>query len=472
MKVLETTRVCIIDDEPKEYLPLIHALSRLRFGCIHISGDKLEELPPPEEPLEGLRLVFLDMQLGSEGADEAAITSHTAQVFSRVVSPSAGPLLVVIWTKHDHMVELFQKRLYENYPAYLGRLLFTRIEKPADEADPNQLRIEISREMQKFFPAEILWRWEQLAHDAASATTEEISKHACNRAEVTGQDSEEECTSKLKNGLNDLLNILISAEAEETVSVQTAFADLLSVLNPLHRDRLENAMNDADVKAAEPLIEGKKTIPTNLEKVELNTMLFVAACVTGGHPFRPGTVFRIADPIAFEARFRISIADVFGELLEVSKPPGLNKAKQKLESGKLSGEKLQAAQELMREQALLLQTNIKNAVLECEPILLDISPPCDFAQRHPRFAKLVSGLMVPVGKRIKYRDKGSFRTLRTIKLGERNWDSVFCSRFTFTLPTIAPIPELEPFWRLRDPILTDIRYWSASQDARLGYVVF
>src|ERR1700720_2071626 len=113
MTTLETTRVCIIDDEPKEYLPLIHAVSRLRFGCIHVAGDKIEDLPT--KPLEGLRLVFLDMQLGSEGSDDASVTSHTAQVFSRVVPSSAGPLLVVIWTKYADIVEMFQERLYEHY---------------------------------------------------------------------------------------------------------------------------------------------------------------------------------------------------------------------------------------------------------------------------------------------------------------------------------------------------------------------
>src|SRR5260370_42023914 len=129
MRTLETTRVCIIDDEVDEYLPLIQALSRLRLGIIHIAGDKVEDLP--EEPLPGLRLVFLDMKLGTEG-DDALVAAHTAQVFSRVVSSSSAPLLVVVWTKHKDSVETFRGRLFEAYPEYQGKLLFTRIEKPID----------------------------------------------------------------------------------------------------------------------------------------------------------------------------------------------------------------------------------------------------------------------------------------------------------------------------------------------------
>ena len=474
MRTLETTRVCIIDDEEKEYLPLIHALSRLRLGVLHVGGDKVEDLPPPGEPLDGLRLVFLDMQLGLEGEDDAAVTAHTAQVFSRVVSRRAGPLLVVIWTKHEDMVELFQKRLYEHYPEYLGKLLFARIEKPAGDLDPNELRSAISEVMQKFYPAEILWRWEQLVHEAASATTEEISKHACTRAAVGKEDSEEECTKKLQQGLQDLLRILISAEAEETISAQTAFADLLNVLNPLHHDRLEHAVEALDAKVAEALITGTKATSTKAEKLELNTMLFVAQHLASGHPFRPGTVFRISNPVVFEARFKISIPNVFGELLDVPKPDGWNDAKQQLESGKLTRTNLKKAEEVMSEKDLKLQADTQKLLARCEPILLDISPPCDFAQRHPRFARLVAGLMVPADGGIKYHKKDSFRTIRTVKIPSRDggWDSVFCSRFTFTVPTTAAMEELEPFWRLRDPILTDIRYWCSAQDARLGYVVF
>jgi hypothetical protein len=329
--------------------------------------------------------------------------------------------------------------------------------------------------MQKFFPAEILWRWEQLVHDAASATTEEISKHACTRAAVTGFDSEEECTTKLQQGLSDLLRILISAEAEETISSQTAFADLLSVLNPLHRDRLEDAVDAVDAKVAEALVTGRKVVPTAIEKLELNTMLFVAPHVPGGEPFRPGTVFRIGNPAVFEARFRTSIANVFGELLKIPKPAGWNDAKQKLESGKLSGTSLKKAEDVMREKDSQLRENTRDLVARCDPILLDISPPCDFAQRHVRFARLIAGLMVPGESDIEGQpNKDPFRTIRTVKIPGREggWDSVFCSRFIFTVSTTQGVPELEPVWRLRDPILTDIRSWSAAQDARLGYVVF
>ncbi len=472
MRTLETTRVCVIDDEVDEYLQLIQALSRLRLGTIHIAGDRIEDLP--EEPLSGLRLVFLDMQLGTEG-DDAAITSHTARVFSRVVPSNAGPLLVVVWTKYKDIVEAFRKRLYEAYPEYQGKLLFTIIEKPVGgiPAQANELRESVDAEMRKFYPAELLWRWEQLVHDAASATTEEISRHATQRAKITDEDSEEAGTAKLLKGLSEVLRILISAEAEETISSQTAFADLLAVLIPLHRDRLEHAVEREDAKVAEALVGGPAVVPTSEEKVELNTMLIVAPYLVEDTPFRPGVICAINNNPDFEARFRISIPEVFGEILDVRKTATWNKLKSQSESGNLDiarGEQVLAR--FGEENAKLLQQR-DGWLGQCVPILLDISPLCDFAQGNSRLARLMMGLMVPSGGEIKYHAKGAFQKLPTVKVpdhGATGWDLVFCSRFVFSFVPTAAAEEVRPICRLRDSIVAELRGWAAAQDARGGHV--
>jgi hypothetical protein len=473
MRTLETTRVCIIDDEAEEYLELIHALSRLRLGSIHIAGDKLEDLP--DEPLSGLRLVFLDMQLGIEG-DDAAITSHTAKVFSRVVPSNASPLLVVIWTKHKDLVEIFQDRLYEAYPDYRGKLLFTTIEKPVGEipAQADVLRTAITTEMAKFYPAEVVWRWEQLVHDAASATTEEIGKLATARARINNEDSEEASTTKLLKALADVLLMLISAEAEKTISTQTALADLLSVLNPLHRDRLEYAVEKEDTKVAEGLVTGGLISPTPEERVGLNTMLFVARHISDQVEFRPGVVFGIADRASFQNRFNVSIGEVFGESLDVPKKD-LNDLNQRLLSGKLDIAQREKTEAQLHEKRRDFDNKRDEWLALSVPILLDISPPCDFAQRHARFVRLLSGLMVPSASAVKIQSgRGAFRIVKGVNIPDRegNWDLVFCSRFVFTMMSNEPVTYLATLWRLRDPILTDIRAWCSTQDARLGYVSF
>jgi hypothetical protein len=476
VNTLETTRVCVIDDEQEEYIKLIHALSRLRLGCIHIGGDKIEDLPPVGQPLHGLRLVFLDMQLGSEGTDEAVVTSHTAQVFSRVVPSTAGPLLVVVWTKHANLVEVFQKRLYEHYPEYRGKLLFARLEKPHDsgEIEAGKLQEGILAELAKFYPAEILWRWEQLVHDAASDTTEGICRNAAKRAGFIPEDSEPVSTEKLLRSISDVLRILILAEAEKMMSAETALRDLFGVLNPLHYDRLEHAIKPDDIKAGADLVIGEELGATPDERLELNTMLLSAPYVTGGALFRPGVVFGINDQAAFEARFRVVIKDIFTEMFDGPRSPELNKFQRKLERDDLTEQRRQELIPRLEEEKAKLQEKKEAWFAKCVPILLDISPVCDFAQDNRRLAKLMAGLMVPSDGGINCHSSGAFNKLEPIKVsnyGEDGWNIVFCSRFIFGVASDSNAKELQPICRLRDPIVTELRSWAAAQDGRAGYVV-
>jgi hypothetical protein len=469
MKAFETTRVCIIDDEPEEYLPMIQALSRLNIGSVHIAGDRYEELPV--EPIGGLRLVFLDMKLGTEG-DDAAITAHTAHVFTRVVSPGDGPVVVVVWTKHRDMVDAFRQRLYEANDQYRGRLLFTRIEKPTDGtiSQTDELQRAVSEELNKFYPVDLLWRWEKLVHEAASATTEEVCRHATSRAQIDAVDSEDAEVQKLLSGFTDVLRILVSAEAGQASTPSTAFFDLLGVLNPLHRDRLEHALAPSDVQAANRLLESE-AVASEAEKLELNTMLLVARHIPNDMPFRPGVLLRVRDNQRFEAQFGVSLIDAFSDCLEVSMSQ-VRKLQNRLESGGLdAGQKATLETQLEEAKATITRTTTE-WFAKCVPVLLEISPSCDFAQRHSRMAYLITGLLIPTGEGISFKTKGAFYSLPAVRIPgiDTPMKLVFNSRFTLSRWPGNEHPEIEVLCRLREPILTDVRNWAAAQAARSGHV--
>lgn len=79
MTGLRTARAVVVDDERDEAMPVIEALSRLGIGSVYIRGDRLEDLPA--SPFPGVRVVFLDMLLGTVG-NERQIGAHTANVFA------------------------------------------------------------------------------------------------------------------------------------------------------------------------------------------------------------------------------------------------------------------------------------------------------------------------------------------------------------------------------------------------------
>jgi len=69
-------------------------------------------------------------------------------------------------------------------------------------------------------------------------------------------------------------------------------------------------------------------------------------------------------------------------------------------------------------------------------------------------------------------EQGAFRRLPVVKIPSRDgtWDIVVCSRFGFNISPLQEPVDLEVIYRLREPILSDIRAWSSAQDSRIGYL--
>ncbi len=88
MNGLRTTRVLIIDDDPDEVMPVIQALGRFGIGCLLISDVNVENLP--ENPYQGIRIIFLDMKLDVEGTPRQ-IVGKTIGVLKRIVSVETLP---------------------------------------------------------------------------------------------------------------------------------------------------------------------------------------------------------------------------------------------------------------------------------------------------------------------------------------------------------------------------------------------
>jgi hypothetical protein len=98
---LASPSVCVVDDDPTEFMPILAALNDLYVSCIHILGNEIASLPA--RPFKRLQLVFLDLHLNNSVGKNAA--SHTANVFTKLVSTETAPIVVVIWSKYAQVRE-------------------------------------------------------------------------------------------------------------------------------------------------------------------------------------------------------------------------------------------------------------------------------------------------------------------------------------------------------------------------------
>lgn len=112
MNIPENGRVVVIDDVIKEALPLIQALSRHRIPVTYFDGE-LDTLP--DEPIEEVRIVFLDIVLGTEVQDEKSRISKVVGVLNKIVGDKNGPYLIIIWTKHHKLIDELNKNMVPRY---------------------------------------------------------------------------------------------------------------------------------------------------------------------------------------------------------------------------------------------------------------------------------------------------------------------------------------------------------------------
>lgn len=470
MTYLQTSRVVVIDDELPEAMPIIEALARLRIGSAYFRGTRIEDLPAA--PLSGVRLAFLDMQLESHGTPRQ-IGAHTARVFSRIVDASAVPIMLILWTKHDELVDAFKQALFEGEPRFRTALLVTKMDKPnrAEEIDARRVFAQIEAIITKHFPLDFVWLWEQLAHDATTETTNALCQLVAHRTDPPNEETTDaDYLNTWLRELGHVLRYLVRVSVGKNVAPQRAGIDALEVLAAMHQDRLDQeviAGAPADLSA---LFGQQEEPPEKEEQAAVNSMLLAAPHHDKDFSIRPGSVFAPQPELEEECVFAqcdVDVAALGAEILRLTKDKdyaGLAKRMDKATGRNDEEEKTKVGP--------LLSKRLGELVNCCIPILLETSPTCDYAQRNRYVSRFLGGLLVPDEMERMIDNKGSLQQVEAINPPGLDgiWHPVFSGRFVYSLPRPEMAVKGRPLFRLRSGLLTDILHWYGAQSSRPGYM--
>lgn len=116
MDVPKNGSIVIIDDQIKEAIPLMNALAKKGASYLYYDGKSKNY---PDEPLDNVRLIFLDMHLdevASGTTNTKNIVSSLVAGISTLVQEKNGPYVILVWSKHDsqHLTELKDTLLNKN----------------------------------------------------------------------------------------------------------------------------------------------------------------------------------------------------------------------------------------------------------------------------------------------------------------------------------------------------------------------
>lgn len=450
---LASPSVCVIDDEEKDSKPILDALLGLGLGCVHIRGDL--SAPLPIKPFKGLRIVFADLHLSASGGKSSP--AHTANVFRRVVSNQSAPIVVVIWSKYagDKVAdkslppddqpteaEVFKQTLLDAEPLYKDRLIFTEMPKPKPQDRPaeeqwiEELKSNITKALEGFAAFDVIWFWESLVRDAGINVSEMITNLSGSWLGQAG------APKSAIDRLSLLLKFLAQQQGGPDCSEATASRHLLSVLSQLSQDEIETVASSITADSHGPWLAERldDEIRRQSKSSKLNSLLLTASATPTFSPFAPGTVYTITNTQSFETASGFSL------------------------------KRLQEDCFIGKSEAFI------DFCSKTKPILLEITPACDFHQGHRRSAMLIAGIACPIDLIKKANSKDACKLTpifedRFISPGT-DWALILCSRYRFTTNQGSHPDWLHSWLRLRDIIMTDIRNWNSNQAARVGYLSF
>jgi hypothetical protein len=412
----------------------------------------MDELP--SSTVAGLRLLFIDMIL--EGADPSngpAAIAVVMTVLKRILDTGARSAVPVIWSKHPEVVAGFKEAWRKQYP-YLEHLpVIAFADKIEMSQNPSLLRQKLVQLLEQIGHLGLLWGWEELVHEAAADTTQELSKL------VVANNGD------WFSGLTNLLGALAHAEGGNAADSPTgAVRAVFRALDQIFEDRLEvAAITHTISKSSQAASEQLATAAQNAEqqlsqdaRAGLNRLLLVELVSKGDKEPLPGNIYIASGwnsgtfPIGNDAA--ISPRHVVEAVC-----------------------KTEADNPKRTEQM----------IADCVAGLVEITPSCDIAQGSAVYSRLLTCLFVPLSLSDKADKKGltvrsgaankNLGRLALVKSPPADIDGVY--RLVVTAIPVWGIAmenlgKCQPAYRLRTQAVIEVQTWFAAHALRPGMTNF
>lgn len=411
MNIPENGRVVVIDDKVEEGLPLTLALSKNKIPTIYFTG-RLEELPA--KPLVGIRIVFLDIVLGTDGQPAKTQVATAIRIFKSIIDKNNGPYLLIAWTKHPEHIEAIKTELADIPPIFLIDMEKSNCRDGDGNFNIIKIEKKIKTALSKLKAFHIFVLWESLLHRAAGNIVNDFSSFYINNDEWDNNTS----------SIFFHLGRAYLGEKADSLKNKEIIKNALLTMSGAFIDTIENKIRNYRV------------------------------------PFKDINKNDIANDI--RARINKKLLLYFERNLMSAEPGNIYKASRKL-GGHLD------LNELFHDNKFNTYPQKDDLISKAKFIFLEVSPPCDYAQNNLRIHRCLGGVMWPLehAKKIK---KGDFLYMTPLlEIDKKLYKLVFNMRYLTSMP-IKDLQNKKALCRIRHDMLIDIQSHIARHVNRPGIV--
>jgi hypothetical protein len=281
--VFTPARYVIVDDNADELKQLADCLQKIGAPALPLKYDEASGIDARH--LSGVRLLFLDLHLttGAQSTNVAQAAAVIVSMLEEGIKPTAGPYVIILWTKHQEQREAFEAYVMANLEAAKRPFAILSLDKNEYLAGGvgEKLTEDVGQIIETDPRLRALLDWEREVLRAAGTTLAEVGGLVA---------AEDRTAARFSERLDEVLSLL----AFEAVGEQNAKADPYSAVNaalmPILSDRIANQRihptSNAIWKAAITKI-GQVPQPSLADAAKLNAMLHLAASST--EELKPGS---------------------------------------------------------------------------------------------------------------------------------------------------------------------------------------
>jgi hypothetical protein len=163
----ERQKIIVVDDKYDEIKPFLTALSKEGISYIYLDSQP-ENLPLV--PFTGVRIIFLDIVLGTEGtASDRNKAAPAANIVKHIVGDKPSPYFIVFWTEHSELIKEVLRYLDADNISPVGHLMLYKKPQTSNYIrTTTEIINEIKSKFIEFGAFEYLLTWENIVEKTAS----------------------------------------------------------------------------------------------------------------------------------------------------------------------------------------------------------------------------------------------------------------------------------------------------------------
>lgn len=466
-------KVIIIDDVFSEVKPLIKALTQEGMPFLFFKDRGGDDLPI-NGPIDNVRLVFLDLDLGIGGLDAKENIRYVQERLYKIIKPNT-PYVLVIWSSHEDqykqtLLDDFESGFSEYKPIAHCSLDKIALLKLDESKIVDTIREELKETLNKFEAFNVFLLWENTVNDSAGNLINGFT-------EFIGKDGNWDVNAK------HILYKLSQAYSGKTIRKkgdEEKLQDSFSTLNQVLIDQIENDIPPI-IEANKQVVNGNIVARSNDDREYsslINNKLLLSKTIRSG--VIPGCLFFIDNEFNFRKDQLINKRDKIAsnnKIPEEKKELVIKNAKKEIKDFENSYVGIKKNYNLIINSIITgpesedkdkLRKDILDKSIKIE---LNISPLCDFAQEKMPCVRLLPSLLVEsdlMDSLIKHNSYNYFSE-GSICFEGKDYYFLFDFRFLYSRSE-SVIRNRNSNYKLRHQFLSDIQLRLGNHINRSGVI--